>query len=147
MKLNEYGQIAFDEWVKTPENRPNVELGEFNIMPNHLHGIIRIMRRGELHSPENADKLNSINEMCDLNTPSKTGVCNAPQSPSQTIGAIVRGYKSTVTKQFLLLGFDNNLWQRNYYERIIRDENAYRAISNYIINNPVKWCNDKFYEG
>jgi REP element-mobilizing transposase RayT len=50
--LNEYGKIARDEWMRTTEIRPNVELGEFVIMPNHLHGIIQInYRRGELHSP------------------------------------------------------------------------------------------------
>ena len=45
MILNEYGQIAYDEWLKTPEVRPNVQLGEFIIMPNHIHGIIRLVGR------------------------------------------------------------------------------------------------------
>lgn len=47
MVLNEFGIIAYNEWLKTPEIRPNVELGAFIIMPNHMHGIIRLHRRGE----------------------------------------------------------------------------------------------------
>lgn len=67
------------------------------------------------------------------------------RGPSQTIGAIIRGYKSSVTKQLGLLGFNEKLWQRNYFEHIIRDEQSYQNISNYIINNPLKWAEDKFY--
>jgi len=127
MVLNEYGKIAKNEWLKTPEIRPNVELCDFVIMPNHVHGIIR-MGRGELHSPDNR------------------GECNSPlRSPSQTIGAIVRGYKSSVTKNIVLLGFVGKIWQRNYYEHIIRDGKSFQTISEYIKNNPVNWKNDKFH--
>lgn len=151
MILNQFGQIAYNEWIKTPEIRPNVELGEFIIMPNHFHAIIRILHSphntneshspdictGELHSPINTNKYHSL----DI----KKGECNSPpRSPSQTIGAIVRGYKSSVSKQLGLLGFDGTLWQRNYYEHIIRDEKSHKNISDYIINNPAKWNDDTF---
>ena len=63
----------------------------------------------------------------------------------QTVGAIVRGYKSAVTKQLGLMGLVGKLWQRNYWEHIIRDESSYIGISDYIINNPAKWADDKFY--
>jgi len=75
----------------------------------------------------------------------KKGECNSPpRSPSQTIGAIVRRYKTSVSKQLGLLGFDGPLWQRNYYEHIIRDEKSHKNISDYILNNPAKWANDTF---
>ncbi len=64
------------------------------------------------------------------------------RSPSQTIGAIVRGYKSSVTKQLGLLGFNGEIWQRNYHEHIIRDEQSYMKIWDYIKNNPANWGND-----
>lgn len=138
MILNEYGSVAFNEWLKTSEIRPNVELLEFVIMPNHIHGIIRILRRGELNSPQNIG-LNST----DIHGICNRGVCNTPlRSPSQTVGAIVRGYKSCVTKQLGLLGFHGKLWQRNYYECIIRNEQSYLKISQYILNNPANWGND-----
>lgn len=161
MVLNGYGQIAHDEWLKTCEIRPNVELGEFVVMPNHIHGIVRICRgelhsvdgRGELHSPLVPGELHLPNggELHshiggELHSP-QGGVCKTPQrGPSQTVGAIVRGYKSAVTKQLGLMGFVGKLWQRNYWEHIIRDETSYIRISDYIINNPAKWADDKFYE-
>jgi REP element-mobilizing transposase RayT len=161
MILNEIGQIAHNEWMKTTEIRNNVELGEFIVMPDHFHGIIKILRRGELQSPSfNSNELNSnemisslknLNELDsslknsnEMNTSSNTsnklnsslnnsselysdellGEFNSPRrSPSQTIGAIIRGYKSSITKQLNNLGLSNMnepLWQRNYYEHIIR---------------------------
>ena len=153
MVLNEYGQIANNEWMKTPDIRPNVELGEFIIMPNHVHGIIRLLCRGELHSPLHNGV--STNNNIELHSPLHNGVstnnningeCDSPlQGPSNTIGAIIRGYKSSVTKQLNLLNIGCAVWQRNYYEHIIRNEQSYQNISKYIINNPAKWSEDKFY--
>lgn len=177
MVLNEYGQIAFNEWMKTPEIRPNVELGEFIVMPNHIHGIIRITRRGELHSPnieshspncelhspniesntpdfggDSRGVLNTPDFMGESVSPNSEGECNSPQrysprlqGPSQTIGAIVRGYKSAVTKKLNELGVGRKVWQRDYYEHIIRNEQSYYNISKYIVNNPSKWWDDKFF--
>uniref|UniRef100_Q3ARJ0 Transposase IS200-like domain-containing protein n=1 Tax=Chlorobium chlorochromatii (strain CaD3) TaxID=340177 RepID=Q3ARJ0_CHLCH len=149
MILNEHGKIAHNEWMKTREIRPNVELGEFIVMPNHIHAIIRFLRRGELHSPNNNvvfDTPLPFDNGGVFKTPNNTGECNSPlRSPSQTVGAIVRGYKSSVTKQLGLMGFTEKLWQRNYYEHIIQNEQSYQTISEYIINNPAKWQDDKFY--
>ena len=128
MVLNHFGQIAYDEWLNTTAVRNNVELGEFIIMPNHMHAIIKITDSGgELHSPDYKSHSPKL------------------QGTSQTVGAIVRGYKSAVTKQLNLLNIGCTVWQRNYYEHIIRHERAYQNISNYIINNPAKWAADKFY--
>lgn len=66
-------------------------------------------------------------------------------SQSQTIGSIIRGYKSPVPKQFGLLGFKNKLWQYYYYEHIIKNKQTYQSISDDMINNPLKWGNDKIF--
>lgn len=155
MKLNPYGMIAHNEWLKTPEIRKNAELDVFVIMPNHIHGIIILnnIGRGESHSPDNKmpDKNDSPdNKMPDDKLPDNvdlnTGECNSPrQSPSNNIGAIVRGYKSSVTKQLNSLNIGRAVWQRNYYEHIIRNEQSFQAVSRYIVNNPSKWKEDKFY--
>jgi len=94
-------------------------------------------RRGELNSPD--VKLFS-------------GVCNTPpqslpalRSPSNNIGAIIRGYKSAVTKQANLMDFGGSVWQRSFHEHIIRDEASYQKISGYIIDNVSTWQEDKFY--
>ena len=149
MICNELGEIAYREWMKTAELRPQIELDAFMVMPNHIHGILKIneMDMDTLHSPNNMGECNSPNNTGECNSPNNTGECNSPlRSPSNTIGAIIRGYKSSVTKQFGLMGFDEKLWQRNYYEHIIRDEQSYQIISEYIINNPKKWADDKFYK-
>lgn len=147
MELNEFGKIAYDEWMTTPELRPNVELAAFIVMPNHIHGIITISRRGELHSSvdnnselhslENEDEPHSQEFKDESHSPDKKGECNSPRpsGTTQTVGAIVRGYKSSVTKKMGFAGFNGKLWQRNYYENIIRDQRAFDNISNYIINN------------
>lgn len=138
MKLSPLGEIAYHEWLKNPNLRPNVALDVFVIMPNHMHGIILLLTsKGELHSPP-------IPPPLDL--PANEGECDSPlRSPSNTIGAIVRGYKSAVTKQINLLNPGKIIWQRNYYEHIIRHEQAYHTISDYIIDNPLKWEQDKFF--
>ncbi len=145
MVLSDVGRIAYNEWFKTPELRKNIELGEFVVMPNHIHGIIIITdnhrddtRRGELNSP---NKLLDKSSMGEFNSPLRV-------SPSQTIGSIVRGYKSSVTKKINSLYGQISyvtIWQRNYYEHIIRNEQSYETIANYILNNPAKWTEDKFH--
>ncbi|MDR2938456.1 MAG: hypothetical protein LBU92_05920, partial [Prevotellaceae bacterium] len=125
MVLNEYGKIALNEWIKTPNVRPNIQLGEFVIMPNHMHGIIIITdtttRRGVLHTPMNTagvlhTPVNTIgvshtpvNTAGELQT-SNSGECNSPlRGTSNTVGAIVRGYKSAVTKQLCQSGFADSV--------------------------------------
>ena len=122
-------------------------------MPNHFHAIIEICRRGvshtpQMHTPQSNtpnDGLTSDNGVCDtINNgvcdAKDRGVCDTPlRSPSKTLGAMVRGFKSAVTKQ---IGFP--IWQRNYYEHIIRNAHAFERISNYIRNNPAQWNKDMF---
>jgi len=171
MVLNDAGKIAHDEWVKTTEIRPNVNMGVFVIMPNHIHGIINITEpddgRGVLHTPEhdllqtpvhvhqgvcntqkNGAFVHDHQGVCNTQQSGapvhfQEGVCNTPlQSPSNTVGAIVRGYKSAVTKR---LG--SPIWQRNYYEHVIRNAESHESIARYIVNNPMNWAIDKFYCG
>lgn len=141
MHLSQYGQIAHDEWLKTPEIRPNVELGAFVIMPNHMHGIVCITYKME-GLPETTEDI-SVQEDKNgdiVEAPSEKGLSRPPlRGPSQTIGAIVRGYKGSVTKQARVLGLVGKLWQRDYHDRIIWTKRAYNNISRYIINNPAKW--------
>ena len=115
MVLNDYGKIVDNEWQNTIKIRNgDVVLHEYVIMPNHIHAIIQI-HRGVSHTP------NEISY-----TPF--------QSPSKTLGAIIRGFKGAVSKQI-----GKSIWQRNYYESIINDEQAFENISKYIRNNPAKW--------
>ena len=129
--LNEYGRIAEKEWIKTPKMRPNIRLDVFVIMPNHIHGIIEINEiadgRGTTHRAPTVEQFG--------------------KPTANTIPTIIRGYKSSVTKQINILRNQTGVrvWQRNYYEHIIRDEKSYFQIAEYIQTNPLKWQNDKYY--
>ncbi len=154
MILNQYGKIASNEWIKTPQIRQNIALHEFVIMPNHVHFIIEIIRKGGLNPPCNSPDNTTNNNMGECNSPlqcnndSRKGGLNPPCNPpcnstihgtSQTIGAIVRGYKSAVTRQLNAVNIGCRVWQRNYYEHIIRNEESYLKISEYVTNNPANW--------
>jgi REP element-mobilizing transposase RayT len=134
MILNKYGQVAYDEWLKTPDIRLNISLDVFVVMPNHMHAIIVSIDKeaDEYHFAPNAFALRAEEPV-------------PFRSPSNTIGAIVRGYKSAVTKQINALNFDGQVWQRNYHDHIISTEQSYQNISSYIVNNPKKWSEDKFH--
>ncbi|MGB4665153.1 MAG: transposase [Bacteroidales bacterium] len=101
MILNEHGKIANEYWEAIPKHYPNTQLDEYVIMPNHVHGILIV---------------GAYNY-----TPLQRNEKNIFRSPSKTIGAIVRGYKIGVTKYFRKNTDIFNVWQRNYYEHIIRD--------------------------
>ena len=179
MKLNSIGKILDEEWRKTIELRSNIALGEFIIMPDHMHMIITITNQLEKKEP-------------------KDWIHSNPKSPSHTIGAIIRGFKGASTKKINLLlnstgesqfarkesqfarnspqsppiesqfshkssecsnnssqfPYDdsqylptefhkNKIWQRNYYEHIIRDQKDYCRIEQYIIDNPSNWKKKK----
>jgi len=142
MILNELGIIAHNEWGKLPERYPNVELNAFQIMPNHIHGIIMLNTVGAGFTPA---QYNENRTTANMATTNRTTARVAP-----TIGDIVGAYKSLVANGCLDIYKTKNeimgkLWQRNYYEHIIRNEQSYQNISEYILNNPTKWLDDKFY--
>ena len=123
--LNEFGRAAEMGWLTTSLIRPNIELDEYIVMPNHLHGIVVINDyRGVLQY-----------------APIQKGL----KSPSQTLGAIIRGFKSSVTKTINEMRDTAAIpvWQHNYYEHIIRNEDELNRIREYIINNPLQWSEDE----
>jgi len=131
MILNKFGKIAEREWLRTKKLRDNVRLDDFVIMPNHLHGIIELTDgRGVL---QYAPAIRLKNKF---------------QSPSNNLGAIIRGYKSTVTTQINRINNQpgDQVWQRNYYDHIIQCPNELNRIRKYIRKNPINWNNDTLNE-
>ena len=116
MVLNDYGEIVKKQWFWLAEQYAYIELHAFVVMPNHIHGIIEIKRK------------NAISESQKI------------KSLSQLMGA----FKTTSSKQIHLLGNLNFVWHRSFHDHIIRNDEAYEKISNYIVNNPMKWREDKF---
>lgn len=161
MIFNDAGLQAEKCWQDIPNHFPNVVLHEFVIMPNHIHGIIEFVVGANNYSPNNDspnEKLsdNTIflerNDMAKLNAMKDGAKDFSPlpnatwRSPSKTIGSVVRGFKIGVTKWMRNNTNVVNVWQRNYYDHIIRNEQDYCRISKYIKNNPLLWKEDRFYD-
>lgn len=162
MILNDVGQIANDCWLEIPNHFPNCILHEHIVMPNHVHGIIELTTVGaENFLPENAqtNRMGAENNIGD-NVGAENFLPLPPQRPQRnefqkmiprSVGSIVKGFKIGVTvrvraENILPLQSEQKIWQRNYYEHIIRNDESYQNISNYIINNPFKWTDDKFFK-
>ncbi|MGC8879289.1 MAG: transposase [Anaerolineae bacterium] len=160
--LNLWGEIARAEWFQTAVVRPYVVLheDEFVVMPNHVHGIIWIMddaHRGAAANDEwnNNRGDDATNDEWNNNRGGADRRGAAPLRPYHetppinvipgSLGAIVRAYKSAVTKHInTLRGTPGVLtWQRNYYEHIIRDEQELQRIRQYILDNPALWAEDR----
>jgi REP element-mobilizing transposase RayT len=172
MNLNSVGKIVAEEWKNTVQLRPNTILGEFIIMPDHMHMMVTII--SQIKNKDEQEWTHSN-----------------PQGPSHTIGAIIRGFKGASTKkinlflnstgesqfarkesQFALKSSKSlckssqfarksaqsprkssqfepsefnktKIWQRNYYEHIIRNQVDYSRIEQYIIDNPTNWKKKK----
>ena len=131
--------------LHTPDNTHGDRTGVCNTPLHHTTDIYTAStydtRKGVLHTP--VDKTNGI----PLHS---TGVCNTPlrmmpQSPSDNVGAVVRGFKSAVFRRMHEIGWVGKIWHRSFHDHIIRDENDYRRIAEYIENNPQKWFDDCFY--
>jgi REP element-mobilizing transposase RayT len=132
MVLNELGRLVEKWWHRIPVHFPNVEILLFVIMPNHIHGIIVITDggRGAVSAPD--DGLDDRGEM--------TSPLRQP-----TLGQIVAYFKYQSTKEMNAMdgtGTITKFWQRNYYERIIRDEREMDHIHRYIVSNPSMWADD-----
>lgn len=124
MRLNRLGRIAEKCWYGLQDHFPNVQLDEFEVTPNHIHGILFITGKGT--------------------------ACRAPTTErfgkpiSKALPTIVRSFKSAATKH--INDFHDTagakVWQRNYYEHIIRNEKKLKSIRESIANNPINWISD-----
>ena len=139
MELNENGNIVNDVWHGFDESNPyNVETDAFQIMPNHIHGILVFLgdiahdvgfhRRGVIHHAQN--------DMIDITKSHRhMGLIN--QTP--TLGHVVRYFKAKSAYQIHQINPNLPVWQRNYHDRIIRNEKELEKIRRYIELNPIKW--------
>jgi putative transposase len=133
MHLNQIGDMVNQCWHDIPKHFPHVELDSYVIMPNHIHGIIVI---------ENHDNSFGAKDFSPLR---KKDTRKVPAGTSKTIGSVVRGFKIGVTKWVRQNTSIRDVWQRNYWEHIIRDEKDMNRIQEYIANNPAQWETDRLY--
>ena len=142
MALNTAGQIVEKCWCAIPEHFPQVTVDEFVVMPNHVHGIITI---GENNVGANDVRANNVRANDYLPQPSNEIPRSLQHGTSRTIGSMVRGFKIGVTRWFRANTDIHKVWQRNYYEHIIRNEDSYLKIADYIQTNPQRWEIDTYY--
>ncbi len=140
VQLNDIGKMIQKTWIEIPITYPDVELDEFIVMPDHLHGIVII----------NSNKNENINFDIDNEKTNQgqiqgfeTNLKGQTQGFAPTLPEIVKRFKTLTTKKYIdgikqynWKPFDKRLWQRNYYEHIIRSDKYLHKIREYIINNP-----------
>jgi len=133
MRVNRQGEIVAAYWQAMPRHFSNLELDAFVIMPNHMHGIIMIV--GAKHLPQfpNASPLRS----------------SQPPHGTQpaSLAAIVQNFKSVSARKINLARGTPGapVWQRNYYEHIVRNQADLQRIREYVANNPLKWDLDQLH--
>lgn len=150
MILNESGVMLNKQWQELPSRFKNIKLHDYIIMPNHFHAIIQIIENDGRSQTNDSSKTVGASLVGARKAVESTIQADAPISP--TIGNIIGSFKSITTveyikgvKKYNWLPFQKRLWQRNYFEHIIRNDIEYEAISNYIRNNPLKWKADEYY--
>ena len=121
--FNDYGKIVHETWKWLGEQYQHVQIDEFVIMPNHMHGIIIIDydRRG--------------------------GSRTAPTAKQKPLGGLIGAFKTVSSKQINKLRNTQgtSIWQRNYYEHVIRNEYDLDNTREYITNNPANWETDEYF--
>jgi REP element-mobilizing transposase RayT len=130
--LSPLGLIVEEEWKRTAQIRPSVFLDEFVIMPNHLHAIIQF-RKAHPVKTESVE----THSCASLHGPSL-------RRPPRSLGSLIAGFKSAVTKRIRGTGRHDFVWQRGYHDHIIRDDGDLRRIRHYIRLNPLKWSLDPY---
>ena len=138
MRLNEAGEMARAVWGRLPDRFPNVEVENFVVMPNHIHAIVVISDVGaplvgaQSYTPGTASKHNG-----------------ATTRVAPTLGEVIGAFKSLTTVEYTRgvrnegwPAFQKRLWQRNYYEHIVRSDDSLLRIIEYIITNPANWDQD-----
>lgn len=134
MRLNQFGQIVQRAWFDLPNHYPHVELGTFCIMPNHVHAVIVLNddgRGGSILGDVGAGHVGA-------------GLRPAPTETRHPLSEIVRAFKSFSARRINVLRKTQGIpvWQRNYYEHIIRNDDEHNRIHLYIESNPVNWMED-----
>ncbi len=131
MDVNDAGRMVQAAWERLPDQYSFVELDQYVLMPNHFHGLL-LLRGDLLTQGDHKDR------------PSK-----AHGTKDGTIGRVIQAFKSITTvaygtgvRQNGWCDFQGRLWQRNYYDHIIRDEDSLNRIRSYIATNPLRWALD-----
>ena len=166
VKLSALGKMVSEEWLRSMEMRKEIRLNEdeFVVMPNHLHGIVWIVGADGIRPDSNAstvgaDGIRPIGVHPNAIRPNSVhmidqekgvnagqGACHAPvQRAPRSLGSFIAGFKAAVSSRARRELEMEGIWQRNYFEHIIRNEREFTAIWNYIDANPLRWYEDQLH--
>ena len=145
LRLNEAGGMVQGVCWGLSQRFPGVEMGCFVVMPNHVHGII------VLHEPVGASLVGAqCEDNGDIGDDMAIGNNRATTRVAPTLGGVVGAFKSLTTVEYVRgvrargwTSFRGRLWQRNYYEHIVRDDKSLGRIEPYILDNPANWSLDQ----
>ena len=157
VQLNDAGRMVEAVWDDLPRRFPGIDLDAFVVMPNHVHGIIVIVGAvgappADAPAPAGAPDpvgapLVGAHDVDARDARATTRV--APTRVAPTLGDVVGAYKSVTTVKYTRAvqaldwpTFRRRLWQRNYYERVVRDDAALDRTRRYILDNPAQWGSD-----
>jgi REP element-mobilizing transposase RayT len=134
-ELNPSSEIAFEQWVQLGHRFPQSDFSSFVIMPNHVHGIVVMVKGSGEKTKFNQDQMSTKQP----NNNSKATPC--------LLGTVVRAYKASVTYRINAMRGSTKppVWQRNYFEKIIRNQWENENIWKYIIANPDRWEEDQLH--
>jgi putative transposase len=136
MQLSPTGEIARHAWRSLPEWFPYVALDCYVIMPNHIHGVLLLL-------PEDSKTL-AVESSIERDSASVGRDYSMAGTPPKSLGSVIQAYKSRVTRQCnQQCGENSPLWQRGYYDHVIRDELGLERIREYVTWNPAQWALDK----
>lgn len=149
LKLNEAGEMVVKWWNELPNKFPNVILGEFVVMPNHFHGIIFIM--GNIGADLRVCPEGEENDSPQMGEYVAKGehVGSPLRRPNAPLSQMIQWFKTMTTNEYIRKvkqsnwkSFIGKVWQRNYYEHIIRNEKELGQKTDYILDNPSRWDED-----
>jgi putative transposase len=145
MIQSEIGKIVYENWLKISEFSPHVILDEFVVMPNHIHGILVI---------QTSVSTSKNSEVASIRNDTKNEFMSAISPKSGSVSRILNSYKGACTKQIRELATSSEIiqtrhdamafgWQPKFYDRVIRNDDEWHRIQDYIVQNPINWKNDE----
>ena len=145
MQLSPWGEIVNLHWQNLPKYHRHLELDEFVIMPNHLHGIIVLINNNNNSVGAGLADISGQKQITSQQNPPFP--ISQSQTKSKNLPEILRGFKTFSARRINQMRRTSGVpvWQRNYYEHIIRHEESLQYIRQYTINNPLSWELDQLH--